>query len=277
MKTISLQNEIDGHNLSGLVFDAPKNPKAVIAIIHGFGEHGGRYEHMAAALKKQNIATLSVDLHGHGKTEGKRGVCYSYHILMSDVDALLGKAKTLYPDVPLFLFGHSMGGGLVLNNVLRRRPEGLAGVIASAPLIKPSDPFPGLQRLALRLIRKTMKNFTADAGLDSAGISTLQAEVDKYNNDPLVHGKMGAGLAVDVMAGGEWLLEYGNVWYETLPLLLYHAKADPLTDFAASEAFASLAPGCEFRAFENVLHEMHNDTSRNNVYAMINTFISTYI
>lgn len=277
MKTISLTNTVDNHELSGLVFDAPKKPKAVIALIHGFGEHGGRYEPMATALKAKNIAIVSGDLHGHGHTEGKRGVCHSYNVLMSDVDAVMDKAKSLYPGVPLFLFGHSMGGGLVLNNVLRRRPDGLAGVISSAPLIKPADPFPGFQRFILRVIRKIMPNFAVDAGLDSSGISTIEAEVEKYTNDPLVHGKMGAGLAVDVMAGGEWLLEYANVWHETVPLLLYHAKDDPLTAFSASEEFAKLAPGCEFRAYDNVLHEMHNDTSRDEVFAMINTFIDAKI
>jgi len=273
-QSFETKNTADGHTLSGLIFNAPKKPKAVIALVHGFGEHGGRYEPMAAALKKKNIAIISVDLHGHGKTGGKRGVCHAYGTLMSDVDALLEKTRSLYPGVPLFLFGHSMGGGLVLNHVLRRQPEGLAGVIVSAPLIRPGKPLPGLQMLVLRLIRKIMPNFSANAGLDANGISTIEAEVKKYNDDPLVHGKMGAGLAVDVMAGGEWLLDYANVWDEKLPLLLYHAKADPLTAFSASEDFARLVPGCEFRVYEDVLHEMHNDTSRDEVFAMIDTFIS---
>jgi len=277
MKTITLTNPTDNQALSGLAFDAPVKPKAVIALVHGFGEHGGRYVPMAAAFKEKDIAVVSVDLHGHGHTEGKRGVSHTYNALMSDVNAIIDKTKSLYPDVPLFLFGHSMGGGLVLNNVLRRRPEGLAGVISSAPLIKPADPFPGFQRFMLRVMRKLMPNFTANAGLDSAGISTIQAEVDKYNNDPLVHGKMGAGLAIDVMAGGEWLLEYANVWYETVPLLLYHSKEDTLTDFSASEEFGRLAPGCEFYAYENVGHEMHNDTSREDVFKMIDNFISRHI
>ena len=277
METITLTNHTDNQVLAGLAFDAPTNPKAVIALVHGFGEHGGRYAPMAVALKAKNIAIVTVDLHGHGLTEGKRGVSHTYNALMSDVDAIMNKTKALYPGVPMFLFGHSMGGGLVLNNVLRRRPEGLAGVISSAPLIRPADPFPGIQRFALRVIRKLMPNFTANAGLDSAGISTIEAEVEKYKTDPLVHGRMGAGLAVDVMAGGEWLLEYANVWYETVPLLLYHSKEDALTDFAASEEFGRLAPGCEFYAYDNVAHEMHNDTSRDDVFKMIDNFISRHI
>jgi len=112
----------------------------VICIVHGLGEHSGRYKKFAKTFIVNGYLVIGFDLRGHGRSCGKRGHVDSYDILMNDINCLVNKAFELYPDSPCFLYGHSMGGNLVLNYVLRRRPE-VAGVIASAPwLILTSPP-----------------------------------------------------------------------------------------------------------------------------------------
>ena len=112
---------------------APKDkPKAVVALIHGLGEHTGRYAHVGAALTEKGYALLGFDLRGHGKSGGPRGHLPSSEAFMTDIDRFLEETAERYPGLPQFLYGHSLGGLLVLNYALRRKPR-LAGVIS--PLV----------------------------------------------------------------------------------------------------------------------------------------------
>ena len=96
-------------------------PKAVVCLVHGLGEHSGRYAHVAAALNDAGYALLGFDLRGHGKSGGPRGHTPSYDTLMDDIGRLLAEAAQRYPGQPQFLYGHSLGGNLVLNYALRRK------------------------------------------------------------------------------------------------------------------------------------------------------------
>ena len=107
-------------------------PKAAIVLVHGHGEHVGRYEHVGAALTGGGYALLGFDLRGHGRSGGPRGHTPSYEAYMDDIAAFLAQAGERHPGLPRFLYGHSLGGNLVLNYVLRRRPD-LTGVIVTGP------------------------------------------------------------------------------------------------------------------------------------------------
>ena len=118
-------------------------PKAVVCLVHGLGEHSGRYAHVAAALNDAGYALLGFDLRGHGKSGGPRGHTPSYETLMDDIGRLLAEAAHRYPGRPQFLYGHSLGGNLVLNYALRRKP-GIGGVVATSPARLPhGDPSAG--------------------------------------------------------------------------------------------------------------------------------------
>ena len=120
----------------------PETPaKAIACLVHGLGEHSGRYAHVGAALNVAGYALLGFDLRGHGKSGGPRGHTPSYETLMDDIGRLLAEARQRYPGQPQFLYGHSLGGNLVLNYALRRKP-GLAGVIATSPAIRTATPPP---------------------------------------------------------------------------------------------------------------------------------------
>ena len=242
------------------------NPVAVMTLIHGFGEHCGRYDHMASHLNANNIAVLSMDLRGHGQTEGKRGVVESYDHLISDVACLIKKSGQLYPNIPQYLFGHSMGGGIVLKYGLSQG-DSLDGYLVSAPFILPAKPVPAVMRFIVRLLHRLLPRFAIANPIDGTKISSIKAEQDAYEADPLNHGTLGIGLAVNLVETGEDLLARAAEWKH--PLLLWHAKQDQLTSFEATEKFETQAQNCKFTAFEDVEHEMHNDACRNQVYAMM--------
>lgn len=114
----------------------PEEVKGVIVLVHGFGEHSGRYmDGVIPMLLKESMAVVVYDNFGHGKSGGKRGHCPSYEALLALLGEILEKANSFFPNVPMFLYGHSMGGNLVLNYALRNKTN-LNGVIATSPYLR---------------------------------------------------------------------------------------------------------------------------------------------
>lgn len=266
---IEVASEGDGLSLKGFHW-AAKKPTCVMSLVHGFGEHCGRYNDMATHLNGAGISVIAVDLRGHGRSAGPRGVCTNYSDMTADASSLLNEAKRLYPDLPHYLFGHSMGGGIVLHMGLNQN-DNLAGYLVSAPLIRPAKPIPAPLQFILKLIRKINPNGTVPNTIPGEQISTVPDEQAEYEADGLNHDRLGFGLALGMIKRGEEALGQAGHWAK--PLRLWHAKGDQLTDFTATESFAAKAKNCDFTAFENVEHEMHNDTSRAAVYALMVDFM----
>ena len=259
----------DGTKLIGRHWPV-ENPKAVMTLVHGFGEHCGRYGHMAEHFNNQNIAVVSLDLRGHGKSEGRRGVIKSYDEFREDIAALLKKTQALYPHTPQVLYGHSMGGGIVLDHGSRNHQDVLP-IIASAPFIALATPVPGALEFIVKLMGRLLPKGAMSQPIDGTKISNLQDEQNLYMDDPLNHGKLGFRLIDAMVTTGERLSQEAKNWDR--PLLLLHSKADQLTSFQASEHFAREAQQTEFHAFETHQHEMHNDLCRAEVYALMSEFI----
>lgn len=264
-------NEIKSSN--GLVLNRHHwpvdNPISVMMLVHGFGEHGGRYAPMARFLNNHDIAVVSMDLHGHGETDGKRGVISAYDDFRADLSGLIDYTKHHYPDAHLTLYGHSMGGGIVLDygfNVPSALP-----IIASAPLIALPDPVPAPLRFIIKVLARLKHDFSLSQPLVGEKISTLVEEQKLYDADPLNHSTLGFKTAVEIVENGERILEQAQSWDR--PLLLFHAKDDQLTSFEGSKTFASQAAQVEFHAFENCAHEMHNDVTRGAIYDLMRDFI----
>ena len=116
-------------------------PKAVISMVHGLGEHIGRYDHVARWFNQNQVAVVGHDHQGFGKSGGRRGHVSRLDSVLDDIDLALAEARNRYPDVPQFLYGHSLGGNLILNYTLRRKPV-LTGVIATGPWIRLAFPAP---------------------------------------------------------------------------------------------------------------------------------------
>ena len=253
---------------------AAETPKVVMALVHGLGEHSGRYESLAPSLVDAGIAVIAVDLRGHGQSEGKRGVSASYDLLHGDVDALLSEASSHYPDVSKILYGHSLGGGLVMDYALTHDPD-VNAMIASAPFIGLPKPPPAIVGMIAKAIRKLSSQATMKQPLTGDKISTLPEEQIRYENDPLNHGQISFGLAVDAVEAGQRIATGAAQWSK--PLLLMHAKGDQLTSFEHSAAFAEAAQNVTFCAYENCEHEMHHDTVREEAIAEMIAFINHHI
>ena len=267
-ETISLA---DGLILQGQHWPVD-DPLAAVSLVHGFGEHCGRYEELATELVANQIAVVGVDLRGHGKTIGPRGVAETYDHLHDDLKTLLKQTESLYPTVPHFLFGHSMGGGLVLHHGFSAgEDDPLAGYLVSAPLIRITRRIPGVARLVVKKISTVFPKTTVPIPVSGERISSIPVEQKRYDNDPLNHNRLGFRLAVGLVETGERLLHEAAEWNE--PLCLWHSKADQINDYEATRQFAVKAKRCEFTSFEDVEHEMHQDTTRAEVHQLMTQFI----
>ena len=270
------RNADDGLTLYGRSW-MPKTPKAIINLVHGLGEHCGRYEDMALSLNARGIGLRAIDLHGHGLTadnkdkmlgqqHGKsRGLCADYGLLRGDVDALLASSKTAAPKCPQVLMGHSMGGGIILSYLQERRDLNLAGAVAQAPLIDSPDRPPAALTALMKLITAIAPKFRIKAKLDGSKVSTLYDEQQKYERDPLNHTYLGGKLAMGLFTAADAIAK-GAGEFPDLPLLVTHGTQDVLTDYAASERFATAA-GAAFISYPDSAHEVHNDLHRAKVYA----------
>lgn len=249
--------------------------KAVICLVHGYGEHINRYNHLAAYFNQKGIAVLGYDQRGHGNSEGKRGHSPSYEHLMEDVAQLLIEAETAYPNTPVFLYGHSMGGGLVLNYCIRRHPN-IQGLISSAPWIRLGFDPPVIKVVLGRLLRNVLPGLQQPSGLDPRLVSSSPEVVELYKKDPLVHDRVTLAAGADFLDFGLFLDKYEGDF--PVPLLLMHGDADKVTSFPASKSFSQRVQGdIAFKRWEGMYHEIHNEPGQQEVFDYTFDWLSRHI
>ena len=230
---------------------------ASVLIVHGLGEHGGRYAALAADLNAWGLDVWAHDHHGHGRSAGARGALPTDNHYVADVIALLGQLRLYLPQGrPLLLLGHSMGG-LMAALAVAQHPEAVDGLILSSPALAVS--LSGPQRLLLSVLPALLPNLRAGNGLDVNGISHDPATITAYLQDPLVHDRVSARLAACLARGGHEVLAAAAGW--RVPTLLLVAGADRLVDPRGARQFAAQAPAAVVttHVFEALFHELFNE------------------
>lgn len=252
----------------------PEQPKAVVLVVHGFGEHSGRYGYLVPPLTAAGYAVYSLDHRGHGRSPGKRGHIDSFDDYLADVRALAAFAQAASPGLPVVVFGHSLGGLIALLYALRY-PSGLAGVIASAPLLTKPNVSPMLLTVA-QLLSRVAPSFALDTGLDATTISRDPAEVERYTSDPQVHSKSTARAGSEIMKAIDWAQAHAGEL--TVPLLLYHGDADNLVPIEGSRRFFAAVQEQDKQFVERPggYHESHNDLGRDELFAMIVAWLNAH-
>ncbi len=265
----------DGLEMYSRDWSPAGTPKAAVALVHGLGEHIGRYTHVAEALTARGYALLGFDLRGHGKSGGRRGHTPSYDALLDDIAAFLAQVETRLPGRPRFLYGHSLGGNLVINYPLLRKPD-LAGVIATGPWLRIAfAPPPALVALA-KLMNAIAPGFAQNNRLDIHGLSHDAAVVTAYANDALVHDRISARMFLSLYTSGLWALEHAAEF--PLPLLLMHGAEDPIVSAEASREFAERAGGnVTLKLWEGAYHEIHNEAVKPEVFKLMLAWLDQHL
>ena len=264
----------DGLLMQGYHWDT-FHAKAAIVLVHGLGEHAERYTEFARYFGKHGFATVAYDRRGHGRSAGKRGHTKSYEALQEEINYLIAHAKDLHPTVPLFLYGHSMGGNLVLYNTLQYRPK-ITGVISTAPWIELTERAPFIKVMIGRIAAKWAPAFTLPPGLDPRRLCQDTDAVEAYVNDPLIHDQISAAAGTAMIDSGKWLSSYaGN---SDIPILLMHGSDDQITSPQASQAFAGKVKGdITFVSWEGNYHELQHEPNKGEILETARTWMEQYL
>ncbi|MBI1194012.1 MAG: alpha/beta fold hydrolase [Bacteroidetes bacterium] len=239
----------------------PETPmRAGIALVHGQGEHCGRYDHFAEFFNDQGIGVMGIDHTGHGLTPGARGHVARYEDYLDGVEALVAEWRRREPHLPLFLYGQSMGGNIVANYVLRRNHD-LAGAICSSAWFQLAFKPPAFKVHLASFMVRILPSYAESNGLNADDLSRDPVVSRDYRNDPLVHDKISAGAFFGIHQAGQWAMDHADSL--RIPVLVMHGSADKLTSAPASKAFAEKAgPLARYVEWPGAYHELHNETNR---------------
>ncbi|MCL4141321.1 UNVERIFIED_CONTAM: hypothetical protein GTU68_003330 [Idotea baltica] len=226
-------------------------------------------------MNAAGIAVYSFDHYGHGKTQSKLGHFPSYEAALFSVEELLIEAKADFPTLPLFIMGHSLGGNLVANLALKRKPD-VKGVVLSAPYFRLAFSPSSVDVFLAKTMINIYPSFTQSSKLDASAISRDGKEVKKYKDDPLVHDLVSPVLFLGCHQAGEWAFEHAGDWKH--PLLIMHGTEDRLTSHEASEAFAKAAEGfgksdVTLKLWDGLFHEMHNEPEKEEVLKTVSDWV----
>jgi acylglycerol lipase len=261
----------NGQVLKGIITSPGDNLHALIIMVHGIGEHIKRYEYWAELFGKNNIGFTGVDLPGHGRSDGKRGHVRDEALLNEMIDVMIAESGKTFGGLPVFLYGHSLGGVIVLNYLLKKNPK-IKGAIVTSPALKLAFE-PGKAKQALASIMKNiMPGLIQPTGLQVEYLSRENAVVERYVNDPLVHGKISVGLFHTWMNSSGYSLSHASDL--KLPLLLIHGSDDKICSPKGSIEFAGKSGMTELRIWDGGYHELHNDSFKQDVFDYILNWIN---
>ena len=271
MSTNSFTLELFNTQIFGQIVQ-PVVAKGVVVLVHGLGEHGGRYkENVIPLLVETGFAVIAFDNFGHGKSGGKRGHCPSYGALLDLLETMIEKANEHFKNLPLFLYGHSMGGNLVLNYGLRHKESRIQGIVATSPYLRLAFKPPLWKMVLGKLMLGIWPSLTMPSGLDPKGISRITEEVKSYLEDPLVHDKVSPMFSFPIMEAGDWAI--ANASRLKVETLLLHGMADPIIDFRGTEEFHRNSKKTTLKLFEGGYHELHHDACKNEVLSTIQIWL----
>jgi alpha-beta hydrolase superfamily lysophospholipase len=263
--------------LSGIkeyIFTADSSPEAVILLVHGLGEYAGRYTEWARRFTDTGIEMRLFDLPGHGLSEGKRGVVPCFEEIYDILDGILAKISEEKPEIPLFLYGHSLGGGLVLDYLIRHRPS-VSGAIITSPWIKLTSAPPGFKVAMVKALKNVFPDLTSSSGLNPAYLSHDPAVCREYVDDPLVHDRISLRLFSEAVKASDNIIK--NASEIDVPLLLIHGRDDMITSPSGTMEVASSAPSALLKLWDDCFHELHNEPIKEDHFTFIKEWIETII
>ena len=270
----AIYSSFDGMKLSGYIWEPKENPKAVINLVHGFGEYSERYDYWAMRFAEKGFVVHAIDYRGHGKSDGRRGHIKEFEDFLKDIDVLINESKKLYPLLPHFIYGHSLGGNIVTNYILKRE-NSFKGAIISSPWFSLSFDPSALMLVMARVMNKIYPKFTQNSNLDVKSLSHDKKVIDDYITDPLVHEKISARMFFEIFNAGREVLR--NTAKLNIPALIQHGNDDNITSYKASKEFADKAKidgkDVVYKEWPGLYHELHNELEKDVIFEFVLTWI----
>jgi alpha-beta hydrolase superfamily lysophospholipase len=271
--TLSTFTASDGANLA--VQDWPLAEglrlRGMVLLVHGLGEHAGRYDHVARRLNQWGFAVRGYDQYGHGESDGVRGTIPTFARLSDDLADIIDSTRARFGrGVPLIVLGHSLGG-LVAARLLATAADSGDALVLSSPAFDAG--LSALQKGLLKFLSRIAPRLTLDNGLDPDFLSHDPDVVAAYRADPRVHNRISLRLARFIADSGPAVLARAVDW--RVPTLLLYAGLDKLVEPAGSRAFAAAAPASAVtaRCFKDLFHELFNELQSDTVFEVLRDWL----
>lgn len=255
-----------------------RQPKAFLALVHGLGDHTSRFTHLGKALTAAGYAIAGFDLRGHGRSGGARGHTPSLDAYMQDIRRFFQLMTPRYPQIPHFLYGHSLGGLLTLAYAIQYG-AGLRGVIVTGAALRDSLQKQKAKLALVKLLAPILPKMSVQSGLDIKALSHDPKIIEAYRNDPLVHYNITLGFGRTGLSAID--LCFARAKEFPVPLLMIHGKADKITYSSGSEEFAKLVRDAggdvTLKVWENLYHEVHNEPEKEEVFQFMIEWLDKHV
>jgi alpha-beta hydrolase superfamily lysophospholipase len=256
----------------------PEAPRAALIVVHGLGEHSGRYEALAHAMVSARFAYYSFDLRGHGQSQGPRGDVHSFNDYLEDLDCFFALVAEREKQLPVFLMGHSLGGILAVLYALDHQRR-LAGLITASTAFQLISPPKTLSLLGARVLSTVAPGIKLANDLDPDQLSNNPAVASQYLADPLVERK------VTVQWASEFFGHYGQALERapelSMPVLVLHGDADEIADVRGARAFHERVASKDktLRVYAGLRHELYTELPENQkqVFADIIAWLAAHL
>lgn len=262
----------DGLSLHTQHWSPTASPRAVVLLVHGYGEHCGRYGHVAAEFARRGARVHAYDQRGHGRSDGRPVYVDRFEQYLLDLEHFRRHVREQTPDVPVFLFGHSLGGLVALLYVLNRTPP-LRGLLLSAPALKVNPDIAPLLRRIAQLVGRlfpTLPTVRSPQG----SISRDPAVLEAVRNDPLnYHGRIPARTGAELLRAGEEAQT--RLTELRTPFLVIHGTGDTLSTPRWSERLYEQAPVEDktLKLYDGLYHETFNEPEQDQVLQDLGTWL----
>ena len=256
----------DGTKLAYRSWSTP-GTDITFAVVHGLGEHAGRYARFAGGMARHGMATYALDLRGHGESEGQRGHVDSWSQWAEDVAAFVEHVEGVARRevVPV---GHSFGGAALLSTVLAGKLPNAKRFVVSSPALKLRLKAPAWKVAVAPLASKVVPRLAMDNEVDPAAVSRIQEVVEAYRADPLVHNRISSRMFIEWQSATVDILHRAS--QIKVPFLILAGAADPLIDPEGSRQLHGQAPAVsELHVLEGRYHEPFNDLGSDEVFQLI--------
>ncbi|MCC5664136.1 alpha/beta hydrolase [Nostoc sp. CHAB 5784] len=252
--------------------------RAILAIVHGLGGHSDRYNNIVQHLISKQYAVYALDLRGHGRSSGQRGYINAWSEFCEDLGAFLQLIQTQNPGCPIFLLGHSLGGVIVLDYILRypQQASVLQGAIALAPSLGKVGVSP-IRVLLGKMLSRVWPRFTLNTGIDLSAGSRDHQVLAASAQDTLRHTQATARLATEFFATVDWINAHAADWQ--LPLLILHGGADRVALPAGSDIFYQRV-NCKDKLrieYPGAYHEIQCDLNYHEVLADLEDWLEQHL
>jgi alpha-beta hydrolase superfamily lysophospholipase len=263
----------DGSTIYTQAWRPDAAPQASLLIVHGLGEHSGRYGNYVDYFVPRGYALYSFDTRGHGRSSGPRGHIDHFDQFVADIDQRAAEARSDWPGTPLFVLAHSLGSLMGLSYA-RQYPDRLTGLIVTGTALQDALQMPAWKRNLANILSRITPSLKLNNGVALSGLSHDPAVIAAFEADPLTHTWGTPRLDAEVKATRAQIMQSAPRW--RVPTLMLHGGSDPICLAEGARQFAAQTPPgmVAYREYPGLYHEIHNETEKTQVFGDVAAWLA---